>query len=402
MKDTTKPLSKVIRIDESEIRGHLDELVRDSVEETINAMLEVEADEMCNAQRYEHSPDRVDSRAGNYKRKLHTKAGEIEVKVPKLRKQTFETAIIERYRRRDISIEEAIVQMYLAGVSVRRVEDITEALWGTRVSSGTVSNLNKKVYKHIERWRTQPIEGDFAYVYLDGIVLKRSWGGEIKNVSVLAAIGVDKEGMRRILGVSEGHKEDKAGWLGFLKDLKKRGLKGVRLIISDACLGLSEAAAEVFPDADWQRCVVHFYRNVFSHVPRNKMREVAAMLKATHAQENREAAEAKSKYVIEKLKAMKLTAAAGLVEASIHETFAYFGYPPQHWLKIKTNNPMERLLKEARRRTKVVGAFPDGNSALMLVSARLRHVSTTTWGTRKYMNMKLLDEMDKEAIYSVA
>jgi putative transposase len=402
MKDTTKPLSKVIRIDESEIRGHLDELVRDSVEETINAMLEVEADEMCNAQRYEHSPDRVDSRAGNYKRKLHTKAGEIEVKVPKLRKQTFETAIIERYRRRDISIEEAIVQMYLAGVSVRRVEDITEALWGTRVSSGTVSNLNKKVYKHIERWRTQPIEGDFAYVYLDGIVLKRSWGGEIKNVSVLAAIGVDKEGMRRILGVSEGHKEDKAGWLGFLKDLKKRGLKGVRLIISDACLGLSEAAAEVFPDADWQRCVVHFYRNVFSHVPRNKMREVAAMLKATHAQENREAAEAKSKYVIEKLKAMKLTAAAGLIEASIHETFAYFGYPPQHWLKIKTNNPMERLLKEARRRTKVVGAFPDGNSALMLVSARLRHVSTTTWGTRKYMNMKLLDEMDKEAIYSVA
>jgi putative transposase len=402
MKDTTKPLSKVIRIDESEIRGHLDELVRDSVEETINAMLEVEADEMCNAQRYEHSPDRVDSRAGNYKRKLHTKAGEIEVKVPKLRKQTFETAIIERYRRRDISIEEAIVQMYLAGVSVRRVEDITEALWGTRVSSGTVSNLNKKVYKHIERWRTQPIEGDFAYVYLDGIVLKRSWGGEIKNVSVLAAIGVDKEGMRRILGVSEGHKEDKAGWLGFLKDLKKRGLKGVRLIISDACLGLSEAAAEVFPDADWQRCVVHFYRNVFSHVPRNKIREVAAMLKATHAQENREAAEAKSKYVIEKLKAMKLTAAAGLVEASIHETFAYFGYPPQHWLKIKTNNPMERLLKEARRRTKGVGAFPDGNSALMLVSARLRHVSTTTWGTRKYMNMKLLDEMDKEAIYSVA
>jgi len=400
--DSTKALSKVIRIDESEIQSHLDKMVRGTVEDALNAMLEAEADEMCHAQRYERSPDRVDTRAGHYTRKLHTKAGEVEVKMPKLRKQTFETAIIERYRRRDISIEEAIVQMYLAGVSVRRVEDITEALWGTRVSSGTVSKLNQKVYKHIERWRTQPIEGEFAYVYLDGLVLKRSWGGEVKNVSVLAAIGVDQDGFRRMLGVAEGHKEDKAGWLGFLKHLKERGLKGVRLMISDACLGLAEAMAEVFPDADWQRCAVHFYRNVFSHVPNTKVRDVAAMLKAIHAQENREAAEAKATDVVSKLKTMKLRAAAELVENAIHETLTFFAYPPQHWLKLKTNNPMERLLKEARRRTKVVGAFPDGHSALMLVSARLRHVSATTWGTRKYMNMKLLEEMDKDAVYSAA
>lgn len=401
-KDSTKELSKVIRIDESEIRGHLDKMVRGTVEETLNALLDAEADEMCNAQRYERSPERTDTRAGHYKRKLHTKAGEVEVKIPKLRTQTFETAIIERYRRRDISIEEAIVQMYLAGVSVRRVEDITEALWGTRVSSGTVSKLNQKVYQHIERWRTQPIEGEYAYVYLDGIVLKRSWGGEVKNVSVLAAIGVDQDGFRHVLGAAEGHKEDKTGWLGFLKYLKQRGLKGVRLMISDACLGLTEALAEVFPDADWQRCAVHFYRNVFSHVPSTKVREVAAMLKAVHAQESREAAEIKASDVVAKLKTMKLKAAAELVENAIHETFTFYAYPPQHWIKLKTNNPMERLLKEARRRTKVVGAFPDGHSALMLVAARLRHVSATAWGTRKYMNMKLLEEMDKDTIYSVA
>jgi transposase-like protein len=401
-KDSTKALSKVIRIDESEIRGHLDKMVRGTVEETLNALLDAEADEMCNAQRYERSPERTDTRAGHYKRKLHTKAGEVEVKIPKLRTQTFETAIIERYRRRDISIEEAIVQMYLAGVSVRRVEDITEALWGTRVSSGTVSKLNQKVYQHIERWRTQPIEGEYAYVYLDGIVLKRSWGGEVKNVSVLAAIGVDQDGFRHVLGAAEGHKEDKTGWLGFLKYLKQRGLKGVRLMISDACLGLTEAIAEVFPDADWQRCAVHFYRNVFSHVPSTKVREVAAMLKAVHAQESREAAEIKASDVVAKLKTMKLKAAAELVENAIHETFTFYAYPPQHWIKLKTNNPMERLLKEARRRTKVVGAFPDGHSALMLVAARLRHVSATAWGTRKYMNMKLLEEMDKDTIYSVA
>lgn len=395
--DTTKPLNKVIRIDESEIRGHLDEMVRGTVEETLNELLDAEADAMCQAQRYERSADRVDTRAGHYKRKLHTKAGEVEVKMPKLRRQTFETAIIERYRRREISIEEAIVQMYLAGVSVRRVEDITEALWGTRVSSGTVSKLNRKVYKHIEAWRSRPIEGTYPYVYLDGIVLKRSWAGEIKNVSVLAAIGVDSEGYRRILGVCEGAKEDKAGWQGFLKNLKDRGLDGVRLMISDACLGLVEALAEVYPQADWQRCVVHFYRNVFSHVPNGKVREVAAMLKAIHAQENLKAAKAKADDVVEKLKAMKLRKASELVKAHIGETLTYYGYPSEHWLKLKTNNPMERLLREARRRTKVVGAFPDGESALMLVAARLRHVSTTNWGLRKYMNMKLLELMESKA-----
>jgi len=234
----TKTLGKVIHIDEAQIQDHLGELVRDTVEETLNAMLDAEADAMCGAQRYERSPDRIDTRAGHYNRKFHTKAGEVDLKMPKLRKQTFETAIIERYKRRETSIEEALMEMYLAGVSVRRVEDITEALWGTRVSSGTVSKLNKKVYKHIEAWRNRPIEGEYPYVYLDGIVLKRSWAGEIKNVSVLVAIGVDQDGFRRILGVQEGHKEDKSGWSGFLEHLKSRGLTGVRLIISDACMGL--------------------------------------------------------------------------------------------------------------------------------------------------------------------
>ena len=212
----------------------------------------------------------------------------------------------------------------------RRVEDITEALWGTRVSSGTVSNSNRKVYAHIERWRNQAIEGDCAYVYLDGLALKRSWSGGIKNVSIVAAIGVDEAGYRRVLGVAEGHKEDKAGWLGFLKHLKKRGLSGVRLIVSDACLGLVEASAEVFPEADWQRCTVHFYRNVFSHVPHRKVRKVAAMLKAIHAQESRSAAQAKAEDVIGKLKAMKSAAAAELVANGIGETLTYYSFSSQH------------------------------------------------------------------------
>ena len=255
--------------------------------------------------------------------------------------------------------------MYLAGVSVRRVEDITEALWGTRVSSGTVSKLNKKIYKKLEAWRNQPIEGEFPYVYLDGIVLKRSWAGEIKNVSVLVAIGVDKDGYRKILGVQEGQKEDKAGWSGFLAHLKHRGLTGVKLIISDACIGLYESAGDYFPEADWQRCMVHFHRNVASRVPRNKTKEVARMLKAIYAQESKEAAQKKSADVANTLREMKLPKAAELIEQKIDETLTFYQYPDNHWVRIRTNNPLERIMREIRRRTRVVGAFPDGDSAIM-------------------------------------
>ena len=254
--------------------------------------------------------------------------------------------------------------MYLAGVSVRRVEDITEALWGTRVSPSTVSDHNKKIYGTIEAWRNRPIKGEHPYVYLDGIVLKRCWAGEVRNVSLLVAIAVNGEGYREILGICEGAKEDKAGWSAFLKHLKGRGLHGVRLIISDACMGLAESAAEFFPEAAWQRCIVHWYRNVFSHVPSTKVREVAAMLKAIHAGEDLVAARQQAVRVVEKLRGLRLTTAAELVETAVGETLAYYAFPEEHWRRIRTNNPLERTLRGSRRRTRVVGAFPDGQSAL--------------------------------------
>jgi len=396
MADDTPKLLNALRVDEQKLKGHVDEVVRSSVEETLNALLDAEADRICRAQRYERSPDRVDTRAGHYQRKLETKAGTVTLKVPKLRRLPFESAIIERYRRREASVEEALVEMYLAGVSVRRVEDITEALWGTRVSSGTVSRLNQKIYRHIEAWRNRQIVGEFPYVYLDGVVLKRSWGGEVRNVSVLVAIGIGADGFRQILGVAEGEKEDLEGWRGFLRHLKDRGLKGVRLIISDACRGLVEATAEVFPNTEWQRCVVHFYRNVFSHVPNGKIAEVARMLKAIHAQESRSAAEAKAKEVVTKLKEMKLKSAAEWVEQKIGETLTYYAYPCTHWRQVRTNNPLERIIREIRRRTRVVGAFPDGRSALMLVAARLRHVASTRWGKRRYLVMETLLNPEKQ------
>src|ERR1700692_2647374 len=321
-----KPMGQVIQIDEARIRDHLGEMVRGTVEETLNALLDAEADRLCGAGRYERTQGRQDTRAGSYERSLHTVAGEVNLQVPKLRRQTLETAIIERYRRRESSVEEALVEMYLAGISVRRVEDITEALWGTRVSPSPGSNLNKKIYAKIEAWRNRGIEGEHPYLYLDGIVMKRSWAGEVRNVSLLVASAVNSEGFREILGICEGAKEDKSGWSAFLRHLVDRGLKGVQLVISDACRGLVESVADFLPEARYQRCMVHFYRNVFSHVPSTRVREVSHMLKAIHAQESREAAENKAQVIIGDLRASKMGKAADLVEQAAHETLTYYGF----------------------------------------------------------------------------
>jgi transposase-like protein len=391
--------ARIIKIDEGQILTHMDQLVRGSIEQALNTLLETEADTLCRAGRYEHSPDRVDTRAGHYTRKLHTKAGQVSLKMPRLRSLPFETAIVERYRRRESSVEEALMEMYLAGVSVRRVEDITEALWGERVSSGTVSRLNQQLYERIQTWLAAPLQGEFVYVFLDGIWLKRSWGGEVKNLAVLVAIGVDAHGFRQVLGVAEGAKEDKESWLGFMRLLKERGLRGTQLFVSDKCLGLVQALGETFPKAAWQRCVVHWYRNVLTAVPKGKVAEVAAMLKAIHAQEDREAAREKAAVVAAKLETMRLAKAAGIVREGAEETFGYFAFPREHWRSLRTNNPLERINREIRRRTRVVGAFPDGKSALMLVAARLRHIAGTRWGTRCYMKMERLFELalEKEA-----
>ena len=391
--------NNIVQFNEEIIKGQIKELVRGSVEETLNGLLEAEAEKLTQAARYERSEARQGYRSGHYDRNLTTTSGDVALHVPRLKGISFETAIIERYRRRESSVEEALIEMYLAGVSVRRVEDITEALWGSKVSASTISELNKKAYVNIEAWRNRPLQGGkYPYVYVDGIYLKRNWGGEYENVVVLVAIAVNKDGYREVLGAAEGMKEDKASWVSFFQWLRGRGLEGVKLIVGDKCLGMLEAVGEVFPEAKYQRCVVHFYRNVFSVVPKSKVKNVAKMLKAIHAQESKKASREKAAAVVTELKAMKLPEAAKKVEAGIEETLTYCDFPSEHWTKIRTNNAIERLNREIRRRTRVVGAFPDGNSARMLVCARLRYVVGTQWGSKKYMNMKHLEAMEAETL----
>ena len=273
---------KIVQLNEEIIKGQLKELVRGSVEETLNELLEKEAESLTQAARYERSEARQGYRSGHYDRNLTTTSGDVTLHMPRLKGVSFETAIIERYRRRESS-----------------VEDITEALWGSKVSPATISELNKKAYVHIEDWRNRPLQGGrYPYVYVDGIYLRRNWGGEYENVAILVAIAVNEDGFREVLGAAEGMKEDKASWVSFFQRLRGRGLDGVKLIVGDKCMGMLEAVGEVFPDAKYQRCTVHFYRNIFSVVPKSKVKIVAKMLKAIHAQESKKASREKAKAVV--------------------------------------------------------------------------------------------------------
>ena len=285
-----------------------------------------------------------------------------------------------------------MIETCLAGVSTRRIEDVSEALWGSSVSASTVSNLNEKAFKAVERWRNRPLERAYPYVYVDGIYLRRSWGGSYENVAVMVAIGADDDGYREVIGAAEGLAESAECWREFLSWLRSRGLRGVRMFTGDKAAGMVGSIAEVFPGAAYQRCTVHFYRNVLAKVPKPKRPKVAAMLKAVHAMESREAAEAKALEVASELRAAKLNEDAKVVMDGYAETLAYTRFPREHWRMIRTNNAIERLNREIRRRTRVVGTFPDGKSALMLVTARLKYVAESEWGSRRYLDVTLLDE----------
>ena len=321
------------------------------------------------------------------------------MKVPRLKGAVFESAVIERYRRREESVEEALIDMYLAGVSTRQVDDTGQLLWGDRMPSQTLSDKLKKVYGEIEAWRTRPLEDGYPYVFMDGVWHKRSWGGHVENVSVLVAIGVNAEGHREVIGVAEGMKEDRDSWEQFVRSMIERGLKGVRLVVGDRCAGLVATVGSMPPKARYQRCMVHFMRDVLSKTPPTHREWASAALKAIFAMESRESALAKAEQVAMEMESRRLKAAANCLREGVGETTTYLldEFPDGHRRRIRTNNMIERPDREIRRRTRVVGGFPDGNSALTLVCARIRHVTANEWSTRRYLDMSRLGDNLVEA-----
>ena len=385
---------QILQVDQAMLETTLDRMVRKSVEETLNAMLDAEADEITGAARYERSGERKAYRAGHYERDLTVKAGKMSLKVPKLKGAVFESAVIERYRRREESVEEALIDMYLAGVSTRQVDDVSQLLWGDRMPSQTLSDKLKKVYADIDEWRGRPLEQDYPYLFMDGVWHKRCWGGSVENVSILVAVGVGMDGRREVLSVAEGMKEDSESWREFIKGMLARGLKGVRLVTGDRCAGLVAAVNELLPGARYQRCMVHFERNILAKVNPKNRDWAADALKAIFSMESRDKALEKAESVAKDMEARKLREAAKCLREGIGETTTYLldDYPREHRRRIRTNNMIERLNREIRRRTRVVGTFPDGKSALMLATARLKYVADSEWGSRRYLDVSLLDE----------
>ena len=385
---------QILQVDQAMLETTLDRMVRKSVEETLNAMLDAEADEITGAARYERSGERKAYRAGHYERDLTVKAGKMSLKVPKLKGAVFESAVIERYRRREESVEEALIDMYLAGVSTRQVDDVSQLLWGDRMPSQTLSDKLKKVYADIDEWRGRPLEQDYPYLFMDGVWHKRCWGGSVENVSILVAFGVGMDGRREVLSVAEGMKEDSESWREFIKGMLARGLKGVRLVTGDRCAGLVAAVNELLPGARYQRCMVHFERNILAKVNPKNRDWAADALKAIFSMESRDKALEKAESVAKDMEARKLREAAKCLREGIGETTTYLldDYPREHRRRIRTNNMIERLNREIRRRTRVVGSFPDGRSALMLICARVRYVTSSEWSTRRYLDMSRLGE----------
>lgn len=385
---------QILQVDQAMLETTLDRMVRKSVEETLNAMLDAEADEITGAARYERSGERKAYRAGHYERDLTVKAGKMSLKVPKLKGAMFESAVIERYRRREESVEEALIDMYLAGVSTRQVDDVSQLLWGDRMPSQTLSDKLKKVYADIDEWRGRPLEQDYPYLFMDGVWHKRCWGGSVENVSILVAVGVGMDGRREVLSVAEGMKEDSESWREFIKGMLARGLKGVRLVTGDRCAGLVAAVNELLPGARYQRCMVHFERNILAKVNPKNRDWAADALKAIFSMESRDKALEKAESVAKDMEARKLREAAKCLREGIGETTTYLldDYPREHRRRIRTNNMIERLNREIRRRTRVVGSFPDGRSALMLICARVRYVTSSEWSTRRYLDMSRLGE----------
>ena len=385
---------QILQVDQAMLETTLDRMVRKSVEETLSAMLDAEADEITGAARYERSGERKAYRAGHYERDLTVKAGKMSLKVPKLKGAVFESAVIERYRRREESVEEALIDMYLAGVSTRQVDDVSQLLWGDRMPSQTLSDKLKKVYADIDEWRGRPLEQDYPYLFMDGVWHKRCWGGSVENVSILVAVGVGMDGRREVLSVAEGMKEDSESWREFIKGMLARGLKGVRLVTGDRCAGLVAAVNELLPGARYQRCMVHFERNILAKVNPKNRDWAADALKAIFSMESRDKALEKAESVAKDMEARKLREAAKCLREGIGETTTYLldDYPREHRRRIRTNNMIERLNREIRRRTRVVGSFPDGRSALMLICARVRYVTSSEWSTRRYLDMSRLGE----------
>jgi len=375
------------------------DLLREMVQVFAEQLMGADADSICGADYGERSPERVNRRNGYRERAWDTRAGTIALQVPKLREGTyFPEWLLEPRRRAERAFVQVVAECYVRGVSTRRVEGLVAQLGIERISKSRVSEMAKELDTAVEAFRTRPLEGGpYTYVLLDALTQKVREGGRIVNIAALVATGVNAVGYREILGLDLVTSEDGAGWLAFVRSLVARGLSGVRLVISDAHPGLVDAIASTLPGAAWQRCRTHFLRNLLAKVPKSAGPFVATLVRSIFAQPDAEAVWSQFHRVIEQL-GERFPAAAEMLSDAGPDILAFTTFPQTHWKQIWSNNPQERLNKEIRRRTDVVGIFPDRASAIRLIGMVLCEQHDEWQVVRRYMSSESLAKARLEVI----
>ena len=365
------------------------DLLRAMVKEMAEALMSADADAVCGADYGERSPERVNRRNGYRERDWDTRVGSIELALPKLREGSyFPDWLLQPRRRAEQAFVSVIADAYLAGVSTRRVEKLVQQLGVERMSKSQVSRLAKSLDAIVEDFRTRPLDGaPYAYVTLDALQVKCREGGRTVNVCVVHAVGVNRDGFRESLGLDVVTAEDGAAWLAYVRGLVARGLAGVKLVSSDAHPGLVDAIAATLPGACWQRCRTHFMRNLLTRVPKRAQSFVATMVRTIFAQPDAATVHEQHRRIVDQLET-RFPEAAALLEEAGSDLLAFTGFPKEHWRQLWSNNSLERLNKEIRRRTDVVGIFPDRPSIVRLVGAVLaeQHEEWLT-SERRYLSL---------------
>ena len=372
------------------------DFLRELAGAVLQKLMEHDVDNLIGAGRYERSDERATQRNGFRERAFETRLGTLDLKIPKLRKGSYFPSFLEPRRTGERALVAVIQEAWIQGVSTRKVDDLVQAMGMSGISKSQVSALCKDIDSRVNSFLDRPLEGEWPYIWLDATYLKTRENGRVVSVAAIIATGVNTEGRREILGLGQGPSEAAVFWLGFLRKLEKRGLKGVKLVISDAHEGLKAAIAQVFK-ASWQRCRVHFMRNALAHVPKAQHQMVAAAIRSVFAQNTQAEGSKTWRHVADQLRA-RLPKLAALMDEAEADVIAFMAFPRAHWPKLHSTNPIERLNKEVKRRADVVGIFPNEASIIRLVGAILLEQNDEWQLQHRYMTLETMNTLSEEQI----